>query len=225
MKGLKYKTFLHHNFFNHPIHQLSTVIPFSLSPFKTLIPDSSGIISDFTEYYDPESTFAPYGCTTENTTTPIGPFTYFNIALEGYLYTGDTGGDYTFVFYQLYNNDDVSYFYFGDNAQNPSTSNVDQITTYADPSNSFTAGDLEPQTYYPILMYYGQSFGGSCLTLGVITPYNTDIDYSPDCLVTDKPYKPPDSSKQQQQDTNPVKLHQNPLIRLKKKGQTRIYTT
>jgi len=214
MKGLNYKTFLNQNFFNYPIY--SSGDPYSILPFKTLRPDFTGVNSDFNTFFEPQPTFAPYQCTIENTTTSEGPFSNFNISLDGYLYTGETGGVYTFEFFQLYNNDDLTFFYFGDHALSPTTSNVDQVTIFFEgTSNTFTTDELQPNTYYPILIYYGQSYGGAFLTVGIIPPGETEVNYSSDCLVTEIPSS-------SVYDT--FEIYENPLKKIKNSRQIHTYT-
>lgn len=147
--------------------------------------------------------------------TPEGPFTYFNISLQGYLYTGETGGVYQFTFYQLYNNDDLTFFYFGNHASSPTINNVDQITKYSEDTtnNTYTTDILKPNTYYPILIYYGQSFGGAFLTVGVKGRNDTEYDYTSKYLVTEKP-----------SDDDNVNIEKSPLLKMKNKGQIHLYT-
>jgi hypothetical protein len=174
--GLIYKTFLFDEttFFNYPMREDDTL---TITPFKTRTPDFTGVATDFQNYNDTAANFATYQCTSANT----NGFVYFNISLQGSLYTGTRAGVYEFVFTQYgLNNDDLTYFYFGENAQNPTTTNYDQATTFnSGGDNSFTTPFLEPDTYYPILLYYGQSFGGANLALGLISPGDEIPDYSP----------------------------------------------
>jgi hypothetical protein len=83
----------------------------------------------------------------------------------------------------------MTYFYFGDNALNPTLLNVDQVTTFDNSTGttSFTTPSLNAYTYYPILVYYGQSFGGAYLTVGLISPNETTANYSPTAFVTSNP--------------------------------------
>jgi hypothetical protein len=104
---------------------------------------------------------------------------YFSISFQGLFYAA-ISGLYTFYFFDNetnYNNDDLSYFYIGDNALNPTLDNINTITKYdSEPYSSLTIY-LSENTYYPILLYYGQSLGGQSLVLGFSLPDSLEIIY------------------------------------------------
>lgn len=183
MNGLNYKTFLFHDFafFDVPSLEDDTL---TIEPFKTRTPDFTGIATDFQNYNNTPTNFATYQCTAENTTFDGEAYNYFNISLDGYLYTGDNPGIYQFIFKQYnINNDDLSYFYFGENALHPTNTNYSTATIFNNDDNVFTTPYLDRNSYYPILLYYGQSFGGAYLAMGLISPGDASTDYSPSAFV------------------------------------------
>ena len=168
--GLHYNTFLTNNTFVYT----GDTLPTDISIFNTT-PNFSGSVSEINIItYNSDADWAPFQITGANTTPPGGnPYSYFAISLSGYFYAQETGS-HTFYFENSNDitNDDVSYFYIGANALNPSSSNYTTATVFDNTggtSNSYTT-NLVAGTYYPILMYYGQSFGGAIISLGFSTP-------------------------------------------------------
>ena len=170
--GLQYKTFLT----NSPLfgYQTGNPLPTDISVFSN-IPDFSGSVNTINILtYDSDTDWAPFQVTGANTTPPGGAsYSYFAISLSGYFYAQQTGS-HTFYFKNSNNvsNDDVSYFYIGANALSPTSSNYTTATVFDNAggtSNTYTT-NLVSGTYYPILLYYGQTFGGAFLALGFSTP-------------------------------------------------------
>ena len=71
-------------------------------------------------------------------------------------------------------NDDLSYLWIGDNALNPTPSNYSGMCYYySNMSQAYVYMNLTAGTYYPLLMYWGQSWGGFVLSLGIVLPNGT----------------------------------------------------
>jgi len=164
--GLTFRTFLNNDSFIYTQDGLPT----SIDIFNNT-PDSTGIVTTINTLTN--SDWIVYDSAFNNEY-----LNYFAISLSGYFYTTVTG-TYTFYFYN-YNgrNDDISFFYIGDNAINPTTTNYSNVTTFdMDVSLASYRINLNANTYYPVLLYFGQSFGGYNLTLGVQAPGDECINY------------------------------------------------
>ena len=171
--GLIYNSYLTNTTF---VYSGSGPLPSTLEPFATGTPNFTGTVT--TVYaFDPAG-MAAYQLTNANT----GGFNYFAISLQGY-FLAPTTGSYTFVFSDgTDNNDDLSFFYIGANAQSPTAGNYQQATVFGaseipfNGTNSYTIS-LTAGTYYPILLYYGQSFGGYLISLGFQLPGSSTTLY------------------------------------------------
>jgi hypothetical protein len=104
-----------------------------------------------------------------------------SIMISG-LFFAEISGEYTFVFYDTNTNlanDDLSYFYIGENTLYPSMVNINKAVYYPyGPGDCLYTVTLEAGTYTPILMFYGQSGGGTSLALGVVFPNSAQIVYN-----------------------------------------------
>lgn len=132
--------------------------------FTTATPDVSGIVPYILENY------SSFGITINS---------YFSINVNGFFKTS-TGGTYTFIFYNTGNglcNDDLSYFYIGSNAINPTLTNINKSVDFTFSAGNATYSiDLSGNTYYPIQIFYGQSGGGQDFSFGFVPP-NGNITY------------------------------------------------
>jgi hypothetical protein len=129
------------------------------------IPDVSGVVQFVNENYDDFGVF-------QNDD--------ISIMIDGQFYA-ETTGNYTFIFYDSNNlpNDDLSYFYIGENALQPSLLNIDKIVTYqTNYEDAIFTIALTAGTFNPIVMFFGQSGGGKILALGVVFPNSSEIIYN-----------------------------------------------
>jgi hypothetical protein len=168
--GLIYNSYLTNTTFVYPDPQ-------TLEPFATGTPNFTGTIT--TVNADNPAGMAAYQLTNENT----GGFNNFAISVQGY-FLAPTTGSYTFVFSNgTVNNDDISFFYIGDSALSPTVNNREQVTVFGDSTipfdgtNSYTIS-LTAGTYYPILLYYGQSVLGYSISLGFQLPGSSTTLYN-----------------------------------------------
>ncbi len=124
-----------------------------------------------------ETGYSKYGLTDKNpTSVMISFFGYFKPNKSGIwkFYFG-TGG---------LSNDDLSTFWFGDNALNPSTNNFSYKADFTFTLNkadqnlySWTTPELTKDTYYPVLLNWGQYVGGAIMGFGFQEPGSTTVNY------------------------------------------------
>jgi hypothetical protein len=97
----------------------------------------------------------------------------FSIKINGSFFAPMTG-TYTFTFFDSYANDDLSVFYIGDSVFNPTSENANNITYYySNPSEASYSILLTENTYYPLLIYFGQSYGGFSFVMNMTLPDGT----------------------------------------------------
>ena len=105
----------------------------------------------------------------------------FSIAFKGNFYPTMSGkwkfalGDITNQ--TIYNNDDASYLWIGDNALKPTRENVTGYYEHGMARQDIATYDidLEQNKCYPLLMIYYQYGGAGCVNLGIIPP-NTPLE-------------------------------------------------
>jgi hypothetical protein len=109
-----------------------------------------------------------------------GGGTYYSINLNGFFKTS-LDGTYTFIFYDTNNglcNDDISYFYLGSNAVIPTLDNINMAVDFTVGAGGSTYSvDLSGNTYYPLQLFYGQSYGGQVFSFGFTPPQGNSILY------------------------------------------------
>jgi hypothetical protein len=148
MSGLNYYTYF---FDDYNIDGFTVPNP-NVDFFSTAIPDVSGTITMI------NNNWSDFGIDTGDN---------FSIKVSGAFYA-PISGIYSFEFY---GNDDLTAFYFGNSGSNPTLENADLITYYySDISLTNYSIFLKANTYYPILLYYGQSYGGYAFTMEITLP-------------------------------------------------------
>jgi hypothetical protein len=98
---------------------------------------------------------------------------YIALKFEGY-FTPDVSGNWGFILGTTEKNrpnDDLSYLWIGDNALNPTKDNYSKMCYYYSPfSSAYVYMQLTAGVSYPLLLYWGQSWGGYVIYLGIIPP-------------------------------------------------------
>jgi hypothetical protein len=101
---------------------------------------------------------------------------YIAIKFQGY-FTPDVSGVWKFLLGDINSrltNDDLSYLWIGQNALNPTLSNATGYTNYpTNINNAYVSIQLSAGVSYPLLMYWGQLWGGFVVSLGIIPPNGT----------------------------------------------------
>jgi len=157
MSGLTYYAYDNNQGFNN----YNSATNFSI--FGTA-PNRTGLISTILNTNDTTTLFSTYGFTSNQ---------YVAAKFTGY-FTPTVTGNWGFL---LGNNstglpnDDLSYLWIGNNALSPTQSNFTGMCYYYSSfSSCYVYSQLTAGTSYPILLYWGQSYGGFGISLGIIPP-------------------------------------------------------
>jgi hypothetical protein len=127
-------------------------------------PNKTGIISTILNTNDTNALFSTYGFTSNQ---------YIAAKFTGY-FTPNVSGNWGFLLGNISSglpNDDLSYLWIGNNALSPTQSNFTGMCYYYSSfSSCYVYSQLTAGTSYPILLYWGQSYGGFGISLGIIPP-------------------------------------------------------
>jgi hypothetical protein len=150
--GLTYYSYNNNNVFTN-------YSPTDFSIFDTPY-DGTGIISTIENSYNATKLLHQYGFNSTN---------YIALKIKGY-FNPDISGTWGFQLGNIFNpNDDLSYLWIGDSVFNPTTNNALGMTFWY--SNMVIVNiDLIAGQKYPILIYWGQSYGGYGISNGIIPP-------------------------------------------------------
>ena len=127
--------------------------------------DGSGIISKIQNNNDTNKLYSTYGFFKNE---------YIALKLKGF-FTPDVSGIWSFQLGDSIPNDDLNYIWIGDNALNPTPENASGMTYYYSPIQTVKV-TLIGGVKYPILIYWGQSYGGFVFSIGIIPP-NGQLTY------------------------------------------------
>ena len=166
--SLNYKTGLeYYGYFNNT--EFNEYSSKNISIFQTNS-NISGIITTIINSNDRNKFYKDYGFTKTD---------YIALKLSGFFVPNVTG-KWGFIlgnFTTKQANDDLSYLWIGNNALNPTTSNYSGLCYWYTNFNQVTIYlNLVQGQYYPLLMYWGQKWGGFGISLGIISP-NGSITY------------------------------------------------
>jgi hypothetical protein len=155
--GLTYYAYDNNNGFNN-YNSDSDFSIFNTKPIKT------GTITKINNSNDTGSLFSTYGFSSDQ---------YIALKFNGY-FTPNVSGRWGFLMGDTTSNlpnDDLSYLWIGDNVLNPTPSNANGMCYYYSSfSSAYVYVELIAGKSYPILMYWGQSWGGFGVSLGIIPP-------------------------------------------------------
>jgi hypothetical protein len=161
--GLQYNGYLNNTGFNN----YNSATNFSIFNNKS---NTSGVITTINCCNDTNLLYQTYGFNSNQ---------YIALKFSGYFVPNITG-KWGFILGNTGTNlpnDDLSYLWIGNNALNPNPSNYSgMVYYYSSFSQAYIYMNLTAGQYYPLLMYWGQSWGGFVVSLGLVLP-NGSVTY------------------------------------------------
>ena len=155
--GLQYNGYLNNRGFNN----YNSATNFSIFSTESQI---SGIITTINNSNNTPSLYETYGFSGNQ---------YIALKFSGYFVPNVTG-KWGFIMGSTSTNlpnDDLSYLWIGNNAMSPTSSNYSGMCYYySSMTQAYVYMDLVAGQYYPLLMYWGQSWGGFVISLGIVLP-------------------------------------------------------
>ena len=142
-------------------------------------PDGKGLISTIQNNNNTGKLYSDYGFNKNQ---------YIALKLKGY-FTPDVSGTWSFKLGDTNPNDDLSYLWIGNNALNPTPQNALGMTYYYSAMQTLKI-DLIAGVKYPILIYWGQSWGGLVFSIGIIPP-NGQLTYDGSKYYNDENFNRP----------------------------------
>lgn len=158
--GLQYNGYLNNTGFNN----YNSATNFSIFSTQSQI---SGKITTINNSNNTPSLYQTYGFSVNQ---------YIALKFSGYFVPNVTG-KWGFIMGSTSTNlpnDDLSYLWIGNNARSPTSSNYSGMCYYySSMTQAYVYMDLVAGQYYPLLMYWGQSWGGFVISLGIVLPNGT----------------------------------------------------
>lgn len=158
--GLQYYGYFNNTGFNN----YNSPTNFSIFSGKS---NTTGVVTTIQNSNNTNSLYSTYGFSS-NQYIALKFSGYFvpNITGTWKFLIGDTGTNLP--------NDDLCYLWIGNNANSPTPSNaLGMCYYYSSFSSCYLSINLTAGTYYPLLMYWGQSWGGFVVSLGIVLPNGT----------------------------------------------------
>ena len=159
--GLQYYGYFNNSGFNN----YNSPTNFSIFNNKS---NTSGVVTMINNSNDTNSLFQTYGFTSNQ---------YIALKFSGYFVPNVTGNWGFIIGCTSTNlpNDDLCYLWVGNNALSPTPSNYSGMCYYySSMSQAYVYMNLTAGQYYPLLMYWGQSWGGFVVSLGIVLPNGTE---------------------------------------------------